>query len=136
MIAEIHPIAKHGEIRWVAESPEAGPYHLMSDYLNIAASFGTRGLMSHRPGSIGQEQAFRISKAAFYAIRELEPEIIQQHGRRAVIKAATKAARAEYSKWSDTFGRLPQHFGEYFNRYLIAVSVRLDAELTKQPARV
>lgn len=101
-----HTIARHGGLNWMAENEDAGPYYLGNRWA-IYASFGSRSLAVERAGSVWQREAFETSRAAFEALRLLlDPE--ERNGKvlHSAVRAATKAARVEYKRWSNTLNML------------------------------
>jgi hypothetical protein len=99
-------VKRHGGLRWMAESDTAGPYYLGNNF-QLFASFGTRSLAVERPGSVWQVEAFEVSRAAFEACcLLLDPEENNANVFHGVVRAATKASRAEWRRWSDTITRV------------------------------
>jgi len=107
---ETHAIAKFGNLYWVSDHVDAGPYQLAWSRLQyVLAEFGGRTPSVGRPMTAAQKEAFHQSRAAFNAIREafyseqdFEAQIQNMGEARNLVKLATKFARGEWKKWAHT----------------------------------
>ncbi len=117
-------IARHGKLRWEAASEDAGPYYLCNSF-QVFATFGSRAPMTARPGSGAQREAFEVSRAVFYALRELPPEAFgTAAGCRRLVRLATAEARKAWRRWADTLNRIGG--AEYSAAFQSEVTARVE----------
>jgi len=122
-MSRFHLIANDGFVRWVADNPDAGPYHLMWSNFSVVRSFGSRRIGIGKSGSIHQRAAFEQSKAAFEALRLLGAGDWRGDEGRQAVKLAAEAARREWARYSGDIAR----FGSRsLARYRWAVVERLE----------
>jgi hypothetical protein len=122
-MSRFHKIASDGWVRWVADCPDAGPYHLMWSSFNLVRSFGKRDLSIGKPRSRSQRAAFEQSKAAFEALRLVGAGHLDTADDGIPwVKAAADAARAEWRRMGHEFG----HYESAAVRYEWAVIQRLE----------
>lgn len=97
-----HEIARHGELIWGADAPDAGPYRIGSRWF-VFASFGERTPGAAIPGDDRQLEAFYTSRAVFHALRDLTDGSLLELSDRAVGTAAHAArdvGRSWRAKWA------------------------------------
>ena len=114
-------IANDGQVRWVADGPDAGPYHLMWSCFSVVRSFGVRSLTSSRAGSHSQRAAFEQSKAAFEALRVIGAGEFAGDQGRSAIHVAAEAARIEWRR----MGHELWYYHDAAERYRRAVLERV-----------
>ena len=120
-------IKRRGNLVWDAELEDAGPYYLGTPF-QIFATFGARSPRIGTPGTPSQQDAFEQSRAAFESLDTLvDLSDLTAAELKPLVRAATKAARAEWRRWEHTIHRIGG--AQYIAGYQGAVTDRLDREL-------
>lgn len=91
MIPKQHEIARHGNVVWSSDAPDAGPYRIGTPWF-VWTTFGERVSEAAVPGSERQLETFYASRAVFHALRDLTDGTLADSSE-ALVRTGTLAAR-------------------------------------------